>query len=368
MEVLSQEEFTRSVNQINRNLERTYGEMHDDEVTTRRIEGTKADSIRRLAAYYRELHSIGAFIEEETGAKRDLHEICGVIQHEMQKRMFTPKTVWQVYDVLPDDCKRAWRSIANTTKSGTPKVVVSEVETANKYASTIEHINEIDNIDYSEFPKGFRLQVAERVYKLYRHHDKEWTKHDLTVVKHSDGLNINNPYSAIIRLHKGEPYEGMALDGLDIFIKACKDLRKVYQTMIFDKDGNRRVSLEEERNIYNGWAALTGMILPSKNNKWKRDLLGWCKIFLKKVELKSKSGAAKWSRKLVHLEEMDKDMYRGITREEITKNQKRMMLAFKDFIEWFPELLFIHDTFVSGMEPVRAEHSVRMHEKLSQSA
>ena len=341
--------------------------MTNDESIIKRIEGNKADNINRLAAYYHKLYDLGAFIEPVTGAKRDLNEVCNVIQQEMKSRSFTPATVWYVREVLADIYKRAWRHRKfDTTKQGNSSSVVEDDETTSIYDSYLNYINELDNFDYSELPKRLRQNIAERMYKLYRHHDKQWTTHGLQVVKHEDGLSIPDPYAGIIRIERGEPYEGMAVDGIRKHIKLCREIEKKYLIGVMDSSGNRRISLDEEKKLYNAWAALDGYLRPWANDKWKRDLLGWCKIFKHKFKIKSKSGAAKFSRKKIFID--GKDVMRGITREEIDKNQPRLCNAFLEFIEFFPALIDLHSSFEVLAEPVRAVHSVMLHDKLSQSS
>jgi hypothetical protein len=112
--------------------------------------------------------------------------------------------------------------------------------------------------------------------------------------------------------------------------------------------------------------ALCGYLKPSANDKWKRDFLGWAKILKRRLEIKSKSGAAKFSRKDV---EIDGIIHRrGVTREEINKNQLRVIKAYEKFMKHVPALIALHNSFVWLLEPVRAAHSVRMHDKLSQSS
>jgi hypothetical protein len=365
---LTQEEFTSRIQEINRNLTRTYDEMENDESIIKRIEGNKSDTILRIGKYYEELFNIGAFIDPETGRPKKLNEICRTIQNEMKRRLFTSKTQWYVVEVCPDKWKRAWRSdvVHSSGKQGNPSLPTDDDETASIYDSYLDHINELDNFDYNELPKRLRQNIAERMYKLYRHHDKQWTTHGLQVVKHEDGLSIPDPYAGIIRIERGEPYEGMAVDGIRKHIKLCREIEKKYLIGVMDSSGNRRISLDEEKKLYNAWAALDGYLRPWANDKWKRDLLGWCKIFKHKFKIKSKSGAAKFSRKKIFID--GKDVMRGITREEIDKNQPRLCNAFLEFIEFFPALIDLHSSFEVLAEPVRAVHSVMLHDKLSQSS
>ena len=364
---LTQEEFTSRIQEINRNLTRTYDEMENDESIIKRIEGNKSDTILRIGTYYEELFNIGAFIDTETGRPKKLNEICRTIQNEMKRRLFTSKTQWYVVEVCPDKWKRAWRSdVHSSGKQGNPSLPTDDDETASIYDSYLDHINELDNFDYNELPKRLRQNIAERMYKLYRHHDKQWTAHGLQVVKHEDGLNIPDPYAGIIRIEHGTAYRGMAVNGVKMAIKLLKEIEKKYATGIYDEHGKRRISLEDEKKIYNGWMALIGYLKPSGNDKWKRDLIGWCKIFIRRFSIKSKSGAAKWSRKKIYVD--GKFVMRGITREEMGKNQPRLCKAFMEFMEHFPALLEMHQGFELMSEPVRAAHSVQLHEKLSQSA
>jgi hypothetical protein len=357
------EEITLSSDQIRKNLERTYEEMRLIATT----EESRIEYINRLKEYYIMLIERGEFIEEETGRKKSKNEISRTIIDEMKNR-HVPHTIrYHVPELLPDDCKRAWRqpiTINGKPHSGGLLAIDSELTTIYEDYSDI--IKKLDRFDYNELPKRMQLELAESVYKLYRHHDKEWSKHDLQVVKHEDGLNITDPYAGIIRIYEGKPYRGMAVNGVSQLIKVLQEVKKKYTVNIYGKDDKRKITLEQEKAIYNGYMALCGYFKPSANDKWKRDFLGWAKIFKRFFEIKSKSGAAKFSRKWITID--GKKHKRGITREEINKNNLKLVKAYQQFMEHIPALIEIHNSFEWLLEPVRAAHSVRMHDKLSQSA
>ena len=356
-------EISLSADQIKKNLERTYDEMRLLATT----EETKIEYIHRLKEYYIALLERGEFIDYETGRKKTKNEISRTIIDEMKKRNVPKRTQWYVPDVLPDDCKRAWRQpITINGKLQDRSLLAIDSELTTIYEDYSEIIKKLDKFDYNELPKRMQLELAESVYKLYRHHDKEWSKHDLQVVKHEDGLNIPDPYAGIIRIYEGKPYRGMAVNGVSQLIKVLQEVKKKYTVNIYGKDEKRKITLEQEKAIYNGYMTLCGYFKPAANDKWKRDFLGWCSILKRRVTIRSKSGAAKFSRKFIELD--GKKHKRGITREEIDKNQLRMLKAYEQFMEHLPPLIAIHNSFEWLLEPVRAAHSVRMHDKLSQSS
>lgn len=365
------EQFLSRISEINVNINRIYDEMEADEQAIIKIERNKIDQIKRLEGYYRELHRRGAFVEPKTLRQRRLNEVNNVILEEMEKREFTSVTRRWVNHCLSDDCKREWRAPKIDTIDGKGKdFSLPDLETQHLYDELLDHINEVANIDYMELPKQMRLAVAERVYKTYKYHDKEWTKHDLTVVKHEDGLNIPDPFSGIIRVEEGIPYEGEIYDVLKEIRKSVTEIMKKARTGILDKDGNRIITLKEEHEIAMGLRTLDGYFNPMANYKWKRDVPNWAKILLKKFVLKSKSGAEKFSRKNVSSNFYDffEEQERGITREEIAKMEKRLCIFFLQFIKHHPGLMALSTLFEKITEEKRAAHSIKMNPKLSDRA
>lgn len=357
------EEIILSPEQIQKNLERTYEDMR----LLADSEESKIEHIHRLEGYYRQLYRLGVFTDKDTGRRKSLNEISRTIIDEMKERNVPIRVQKYVPECLPDDCKRAWRqpiTINGKVQERTLLAIDSEVTTI--YESYSELVKQLDSFDYNELPKRMQLELAEQVYKLYRHHDKEWTRHDLQVVKHEDGLNIPDPYAGIIRIYEGKPYRGMAVNGVKQTIKLLKEIEKKYMVNIYGKDEKRKITLEQEKQIYNGWMALCGYLKPFANDKWKRDFLGWKEILKKRLQIDSKSGAAKFSRKIIDID--GKKHKRGITREEIDKTQLRMIDAYEQFMKYWTGLIDLHKSFEWLLEPVRAAHSVRMHNKLSQSA
>lgn len=357
------EEIILSPEQIQKNLERTYDEMR----LLANSEESKIEHIHRLEGYYRQLHRLGVFVDKDTGRRKELNEISRTIIDEMKIKN-VPKRVQQyVPEVLPDDCKRAWRRpITINGKLQDRSLLAIDSEVTTIYESYSQIVRQLEGFDYNELPKRMQLELAEQVYKLYRHHDKEWSRHDIHVVKHDDGLNIPDPYAGIIRIYEGKPYRGMAVNGVSQLIKVLQEVKKKYTVNIYGKDEKRKITLEEEKTIYNGYMTLCGYFKPSANDKWKRDFEGWKEILKRRLQIKSKSGAAKSSRKVIDID--GKKHKRGITREEIDKNQLRMIKAYEQFMEYLPPFLAIHKGFEWLLEPIRAAHSVRMHDKLSQSA
>lgn len=362
---------TTRISEIHRNILRIYDEMTEDESTVRKIELTKIDKIKRLGQYYENLYELGEFKDPETGRRKELCEISRTILEEMSKppRNFSDKTKWTVWKVLPDKYKRAWRTIPKDSKLEKSRIEDEDPEVVAVYNDALEHINEIAVFDYMELPKRYRLAIAERVYEVYKHHDKEWTRHGLQVVKHpQDDFSNLDPFAEIVSIEKGEPYEGELYDVYVELRKVIDEMCKKVKRDLKDKSGKRRISLEQEHMFANGVRVFIGYLKPHSNYKWKRDIYGWSRILWRRLELKSKSGAAKFSRKPVEIAELELKTWRGITREEIDKNQARLYKFFGQFIQHFPAMITLHQIFESISEPIRAEHSVKLHEKLSNRA
>ncbi|WP_411753315.1 hypothetical protein [Serratia sp. (in: enterobacteria)] len=370
LEKLNQEDFTTRVEEISRNISRIYDEMESDERLGKRVENTKADQIRRLIQYYKEQVALGTFVDPETGRKKNMNEICRTVMQEMDARNFTGFTKHQVWIIMPNECKRAWRKPIDTIEGKLTKVSLpkEDIEVETVYNAYMDHVNELMDFDYNELPKNLRISLGEHFYKCYRDHEKQWQTHGMSFIKHSDGLNIDNPFADIVRLRKGKPQEGMLYKAWMEYIEVCKEVAKKVKTGILDENGNRRISLEDEQAAANGLTVMAGFLKPMKNDKWKRDILGWADILLKKIELRSKSGAAKSSRKSYEVEGMTGKQWRGITREEIDKNQARMIKYFKQFVEYVPAFFMIHQQFIKMFEEPRAIHSIELSDKLSDSA
>lgn len=288
----------------------------------------------------------------------------------MDARNFTGYTKGYVWKILPNEYKRAWRKPVVTENgklehSSLPK---EDIEVETVYNNYMDYVNELMDFDYNELPKNLRISLGEHFYKCYRDHEKQWQTHGMSFVKHSDGLNIENPFAEIVRLRKGKPHEGMLYKAWVEYIEVCKEVAKKVKNGVLDEKGNRRISLEDEQAAANGLTVMAGFLKPMKNDKWKRDILGWADILLKKAELRSKSGAAKSSRKPYDVEGMDGKQWRGITREEIDKNQGRMIKYFKQFVEYVPAFFMIHQQFIKMFEEPRAIHSIELSDKLSDSA
>jgi len=366
------EQTTSRVSEIKNNIVRIYEEMQGYDNAVQKMEVSAADNIKRLGEYYKELHSKGEFIDETTGRTKNLNEVCRTILAEMDARSFSPYCKQWVWKSLPDDYKRAWRKPIDTIDGKPAKAgllsIDNEVETL--YDEQMECITKLRNFDYNDLPKSLRIQVAEHVYKVYRKHDKEWQKHGLTVVKHEDGLDIQDPFAGIIRVEEGEAYEGELFDALKGIKKSVTEIMKKVKTGLKDKDGNRLITLDREHEIAMGVKTLDGYFNPMANYKWKRDIPNWAKILLKKFQLKSKSGAEKFSRKDVGSNFYDffEKQKRGVTREEIAKMEKRLCVFFLQFIKHHPGLMALSTMFEEISEEKRAAHSIKMNPKLSDRA
>jgi hypothetical protein len=369
VEVLNQEQDVVRVSEIGKNIERLYGEMKSDEVIYNRIIETKRDQIRRLAQYYKQQIENDCCFDKNKNKITSTHHICRIIIDEMTDRGFTGDTKVEVYRTLGDDYKRAWRQpVTNNGKVGMPTLEM-DAELQTYYEEKMKIVDSLDNFDYNELPKPLKMLFAEKVYDLYKYHDKQWTHHGLHIVKHpQDDFSNLDPFSEIVSIEKGEPYEGELYEVYTELRKVVTEMCKKIKHDLKDENGERRITLEQEHMFANGVRVFIGYLKPHSNYKWKRDLFGWSRILGKRMELKSKSGAAKFSRKPVEIAELDIKTWRGITREEIDKNQNRLYKYFGQFIEHFGSLIIFHQIFETISEPIRAEHSVKLHEKLSNRA
>lgn len=364
------------ITEIIGHIVRVYDELEVDDSAVQKVEENLKDRIKRLESYYRELHSKGEFKEERTGRVKSLNEICRTILAEMDRRHITSWSKNWVWVTLPDDCKRAWRKpvVDNVGKLEDKSLLSIDNEVETIYDQQIDLIKELHGFDYNELPKSRRLMLAEQFYKMYRYHEREWQKHGITVVKHEDGLNIPDPFAGIIRVEEGQPYEGELEDSLKGLKKTLTAFIKKIHTGILDKEGNRIVTLEREHELAMGVRVLDGYFKPHANYKWKRDIPRWASLLLKKFELKSKSGAEKYSRETVSRDFYDfdqmfkEDPERGVTREEIAKMQKRLCVFFLQFIKHHPGLMALADVFAEVSEEKRAAHSIKMNAKLSDRA
>ncbi|HJX79200.1 hypothetical protein [Glutamicibacter sp.] len=372
----TQEQFLSRVSEINGHIVRIYNELEHSDKSLQEIETSLKDQINRLAEYYEELYRRGSFVDEKTQRKKSLNEVCRTILGEMSKRDFSTWTKDRVWHSLDNKYKRAWRKpiVDEDGKLVSTSLLEIDNEVETLFDEQMNHIRSFNGFDYNELPKSLRLMVAEHFYKAYRRHEREWQKHGITVVKHEDGLNIPDPFEGIIRIEEGEPYEGELYDSIVSHKKTVSAFAKKIKTGIKDKDGNRIITLEQEHEYAMGVRSLDGYFLPSKNYKWKRDLVRWAGLLLKKFELKSKSGAEKFSREPVSRNFYDfktmfkEDPERGITREEIAKMQRRVCIFFLQFIKHHPGLLALADIFVNVSEEKRAAHSIKMNAKLSDRA
>ena len=368
----SQEQFLSRVSEINQNILRIYDEMEQEDKSIQKIEESFSDQIRRIAEYYKELHTRGEFKDMKTGRIKKLNEVSRTILDEMTIRQFTPWSKKIVWYALKDEFKRAWRNpiVDNASKLSNGGLLSIDTEVETLYEEQMEYIRAITNFDYLDLPKSLRLMIAEHVYKLYKKHDKEWTKHGLTVVKHQDGFHVPDPYESIIRIKEGPAYRGELYDAFKSLQKTIGDVKKKVEKDVLIAMGDRAISVEKEHQIAMSVRVIEAFFKPNANYKWKRDIKGWAQLIKKKLELKSKSGAEKFSRKVVDKKWLDenKDNKRGITREEIAKMQHRLCKYFLQFIDHFEFLTEISDLYVDTSESKRAAHSINMHDKLSDRA
>jgi hypothetical protein len=317
-----------------------------------------------LAFYYKEQIQMGVLYDLKGVPIPTTHHICRLIVEEMQTRGFSENTRREVYKTLGDEFKRGWRQPITVNGKVAQATIEMDAELSIIFNEMMEHANEIGTLDYNEFPKPLKVSLAERVYQAYKHNDKEWSKHDLQVVKHqADGYYVADRFPDIIRIEETEPYEGELYDRL-------KGLRKTISEMMKKVKTQRppTLTLEMEHRWAMGVAVLDGYLKPWGNFKWKKEVYGWSKIIARRLTLRNKCAAAKSSRIPTNFDDVEQQVYRGITREEIDKNQKKLIKFFQQFIEHFPGLIEFAQSFDGMTATYRARHSVNLHEKLSHNS
>ena len=338
--------------------------MKSDDIAVEQLEETKGSKIVKLKDYYMSLLEIGQFKDEETGRPKDKHEICRTILEEMDKRNFSEWTKRRVDQSLGDDYKRAWRKPIEGTfdiKTGKPKgFSLPDAETDLIYNKYMDFINELDNFDYNELPRSLQISIGERFFKCYKYHNDQWLKQGITLVKHEQDTHDASKGDPIrIETHKqrkGELYHAMV------------ELKEVIDECLPVVESHPPEDLAKEHKYANAVRGLTAYFIPWKNSKWKKDWMRWIDIHIKQVELRSKSGAAKFSK--IHITSVEEgiDAWQGITREEIDKNRPRILRFARDFTKNFPYLADLSEYFMTEIEPVRAIHTIKLHPKMSEAA
>lgn len=373
---LNQEQFTTRVEEIKRNVERLYEEMYADEVLHQRIFETKRDQIRRLAAYYNEQINLGVCFDIKKRSITDTHHISRLILEQMSipGRIFSELSKREVHAALNDDYKRAWRKIVTPDGKGSITPLEMDDELQVLFNEMMEHANELAIFDYNEFPKPLKIRFAERVYQMWKHHDKEIAKHGIQVVKHQeDGFYVEDRFPEIIKIEETEPYEG---ELCDVIKENIKIMREWYKKVKVQRPPNLTIEMEHEWAM--GIRSLNGFLKPWGNYKWKKELYGWAGILKRRILLRNKCAAAKSSRIPTKFDNvMLKDWKelveeelkpRGITREEIDKNHLKCIKFFQQFVKHFPGLIEFTQSFDGMTATYRARHSVRLHEKLSHNS
>lgn len=382
----SQEQFTYRINEIKRNIDRLYEEMYADEVIHNRIYETKRDQIRRLDSYYKEQIKMGVCFDKRGNQITSTHHVCRMIIDELDSRGFSGDTKREVYRTLGDSSKRAWRQpITSNGKVGNPTLEL-DGELQTFYEENMDYINELLNFDYFELPKPLQMSLAEHFYKAVKHHDKEWTKHGLQVVKHqADGYYVQDRFPDIIKIEETTPYEGELYDEMKAFDKDWREMMKKVKTQ-----RPPTLTLEKEHQWAMGVRVWRAQFKPWGNFKWKKELFGWSKILLRKLMLQNKCAAAKSSRiptdfnikpddipdevwanvSIKDFQEVfDEEMKpRGITREEIDKNHAKLIRYYQQFIRHAAGMIEFAQSFDGMTATFRARHSVRLHEKLSHNS
>jgi hypothetical protein len=373
---LNQEQFTTRAQELKRNIDRLYEEMYSDEVIHQRIFETKRDQIRRLAAYYKEQINLGICFDRQNRKVESTHQISRMILEEMDDpaRRFSDVSKREVNKALGDEYKRAWRQPWKTDGKQSGHSLEMDAELKIFYEEHMEHINELLNFDYFELPQPLRVSLAEHFYRAQKHHDKEWTKHGLQVVKHqADGYYVPDRFPDIIRIEETEPYEGELYDAMKSFKKTWTEMMKKVKTQ---RPPNLTVEMEHEWAM--GVKVWEGLFKPWGNFKWKKELYGWSGILKRRILLRNKCAAAKSSRietKFDNITQEDwKEAFeeemkpRGITREEIDKNHLKLIKFFQQFMRHYASIIVFAQSFDGMTATFRARHSVRLHEKLSHNS
>lgn len=359
-----QNQLVLSANDIKSQIESIYAEMKADDITVEELEQKKVIKIKNLETDYERLFEMGEFKDEETGRIKSQNEICRTILEEMDRRDFSNWTKHQVWVTLKDSHKRAWRKPVDGTYDPNTgkltKVSLLDPETDVLYNKYMDHINELFEFDYNDLPKSLQISIGEHFFKCYKVHNDAWLKQGITLVKHEQDTHDASKGDPIRietrKKRKGELYHSM------------EELRDVITECLPIIESHPPEDLDNEHKYANAVRGLTAYFIPWKNSKWKKDWMNWIEIHIKQVELRSKSGAAKFSKIHVTSVEEGIDAWQGITREEIDKNRRRILRFARDFTKNFPYLAELSEYFMSEIEPVRAIHTVKLHSKMSEAA
>ena len=359
----NQGQLVLSVDGILENINKIYEEMRIEDHTVGEVDETKAEKIIKLKDLYLELINAGEFKDEETGRIKTRNEIARTILDEMEKRELN----WsrqRVWDTLGDDYKRAWRRpIEGTfdTKTGKPMgVALLDSETKFIYDKYMKAVQLLKDFDYNELPKGAQIMLGEQFFDCYKHHNEEWLKHKITLVKGEQDTHDATKGDPI-RIETGKKRRGE-------LVVSMEELRDAINECIPIIESNPPEDLNMEHKYANAVRGLTAYFIPWKNRKWKKDWLNWINIHIREKELRSKSGAAKFSK--IHVTSIEEgiDAWQGITREEIDKNRSRILRFARDFVRNFPYLGALSEYFMTVVEPPRALHTVKLHNTMSEAA
>ena len=360
----NQNQMVLSVEGIRQEINQIYEDIRLDEEKNQVSEETNRQRVIKLRDFYVSLIEVGEFKDIETGRVKDKHEVARTILEEMDRHEISGMVRHHVWRYVGDDYKRAWRKpIDGTFDTKTGKltgVSLLDSETKLIYDKYMDAVQLLKDFDYNELPKGAQIMLGENFYECYKHHNEEWLKHKITLVKGEQDTHDPTKGDPIrIETHKmrrGELYESM------------KELRDAIDETLPIVESHPPDDLEKEHKYANAIRGLTSYFIPWKNSKWKKDWLRWINIHIKESELQSKSGAAKFSK--IHVTSIQEgiDAWQGITREEIDKNRKRILKFARDFAKNFPYLAALSEYFETEIEPIRAIHTVKLHSKMSEAA
>lgn len=360
----NQNQMVLSVDGILKDIDKIYEEIKLGDDSIIESEETKKQRIVTLSKYYIKLQEAGELKDEETGRVKSKNEICRTILDEMDRRNIGDWSRKYVWESLDHSLKRAWRKpIDGTFDTISGKLrgqSLLDSETKYIYDKYMNAITLLKDFDYNELPKGAQIMLGEQMFDCYKHHNEEWLKHKITLVKGEQDTHDPSKGDPIRietrKKRKGELYEVMV------------ELRDAINECLPIVHDNPPEDLEKEHKYANAIRGLTAYFIPWKNRKWKKDWLDWINIHLKEKELRSKSGAAKFSRIHVVSIEDGIDAWQGITREEIDKNRHRILSFARDFIKNFPYLAALSEYFMEQVEPHRAIHTVKLHGRMSEAA
>lgn len=353
-----------SVDVILKDIEDVYEQMRIDDENSNVSQETKIKRIKKLEEYYIKLEEAGELKDAETGRIKSKNEICRTVLDEMDRRSISTWTKRWVWENIRDDCKRAWRKpidgTFDTTSGKLKGFSLLDSETQNIYDKYMDAVKLLKDFDYNELPKSAQIMLGEQFYDCYKHHNDEWLKHKITLVKGEQDTHDPSKGDPI-RIETGKKRRGE-------LVISMEELRDAINECIPIVESNPPDDLNLEHKYANAIRGLTAYFIPWKNRKWKKDWLNWINIHIREKELRSKSGAAKFSK--IHVTSIEEgiDAWQGITREEIDKNRGRILKFARDFLRNFPYLGALSEYFMTVVEQPRALHTVKLHGKMSEAA